>query len=339
MLPCLFSATSSSEYFELTPENAAQFIGGPKPILVKFYNPDCPHCRAMADAFATCAHLFTDVLFGGMDCIKNKKLCEFYNVNTYPMVHLFPAHSTEAVDYDGDKTLDSFADFVELNTGIKPGKFSQIESALRSLSAGDFQRFLQSKSCVCVVFHRPSSESSRGRMAAVEEVGKIFQGDGNVSMGSVDCDKYGDLCAKQRIESYPTVRVAREESWRESESGEVDEILGFVNRECGTERGRDGLLNDEAGTNRAADELVKEFLLAEDKRRVIDEMKGMEGGEFYVKVMERYVANGVEKLRKDIAGMWAILDQRTGSLASLDGLKRRYNVFRRFLPGEDPAEL
>jgi thiol-disulfide isomerase/thioredoxin len=328
----LVSAISCGEYIELTPENAAQFIGGPNAILVKFYNPDCPHCRAMADGFATCAHLFTDVLFGGMDCIKNKDLCQFYNVNTYPTVHLFHPYSTEPVDYDGDKSLDSFADFVELYTGIKPGKRSQVKSILQQLSPIDFEKFLTSKSCAFVVFYKPSSETSRMRMAEFEAVGQIFQSDPNVSAGSIDCDKYREICSKQRIEFYPTVRIAKDDNWHESDGRGVDELLGFVNKECGTERGRDGLLNDEAGTNPTADKLVRQFLAAKDKLAVIEAMKSIEGAEFYVRVMERYLANGVEKLQKDVAGMEVILNQRTGSLSSLDGLKRRYNVFRRFLP-------
>jgi hypothetical protein len=67
-------------------------------------------------------------------------------------------------------------------------------------------------------------------------------------------------------------------------------------------------------------------------------MKAIEGGEFYVRVMERYLPTGLDKLRKDVAGMAAILQERTGSIASLDGLKRRYNVFRQFLPAVESGE-
>jgi protein disulfide-isomerase A6 len=334
MLFSILAGVFSSEYFEITPDNAAQFIGGPKPILVKFYNPECPHCRAMADAFAACGRLFPDVLFGGMDCITNKHLCQSYNVNNYPTVHLFHAGSIEPVDYDGDKTLDSFADFVELHTSVKPGLRSAVQSTLRSLSPSDFQKFLSSKSCAVVLFYKPSSPQSQLIVPNVEHVGKAFEFDTNVSFASLNCEKYSELCAQQRIERCPAVKVARDETWREAEPLGVEAILAFVNKECDTDRGIDGLPGDDAGTIRTADALVSQFLAAEDKAAVIEDMKKIDGAEFYVRVMERYIAGGEEKMRKDVLGMRVILDQRKGSVASLDGLKRRYNVFRRFVKDE-----
>jgi ankyrin repeat protein len=64
----------------------------------------------------------------------------------------------------------------------------------------------------------------------------------------------------QRIESCPMVRVARDDRWSDPDGWGTDEILAFVNRECGTERAADGLLSDEAGTRPAADELVRQFI-------------------------------------------------------------------------------
>jgi hypothetical protein len=51
--------------------------------------------------------------------------------------------------------------------------------------------------------------------------------------------------------------------------------------------------------------------------------------------MERYMAKGEEQLKKDIKLMREMLDQRTGSIKSLDGMKIRYNVFTKFLPKEN----
>jgi protein disulfide-isomerase A6 len=338
MLAALLAAALCGEYFELTPDNAAQFIGGPRPILVKFYNPECPHCRAMADAFAACGRLFPGVLFGGMDCVANKRLCQAYNVNNYPTVHLFHAGSTEPVDYDGDKTLASFADFVELHTSAKPGRRAEAQSALRTLSPGDFQKFISSKSCPVVLFYKPSAAKSQLALAAAEQIERAFAADPNVSVASLNCEKHSEACAQQRAADCPIVRIARGGTWREAESVGVDAVLAFVNEECGTDRGVDGLPGDGAGTVREADALVSQFLAAEDRAAVIEAMKKIEGAEFYVRVMERWLEGGEEKLRKDAEGMKAILDQRKGSAASLDGLKRRYNVFRRFVRDEEVTE-
>jgi protein disulfide-isomerase A6 len=338
-LAAVLLARSACEVLELSPENATDFIGGSKPILVKFYNPDCPHCRAMSPAFEAVSKLFAEVSFGAMNCIRNKELCTTYNVNTYPTVHLFQAGSTEAVDYDGDKSLDSFADFVELHTAIQPARRTTIDSTLDDVTPVTFPKLTASFDCFIAIFYIPTCEHSRRLMPQVEQVSTIFGGDDNVTFGSINCEKFSGLCAHENVTIYPTLRLALHEEWRTySGARGVEDIVNFVNTQCDTERGYDGLLNDDAGTTRAGNELVDEFLATDDKAEVIRRTKKAAGCEFYAKIMERFVANGVSGLKKDVQSMKAMLDERKGSIAALDGMKRRYNVFMRFIPPPSPYE-
>jgi hypothetical protein len=53
--------------------------------------------------------------------------------------------------------------------------------------------------------------------------------------------------------------------------------------------------------------------------------------------MERYLEHGAEKLAKDFESMSAILDERRGSMVTLDGVKKRHNILRRFLETNPPV--
>jgi hypothetical protein len=53
--------------------------------------------------------------------------------------------------------------------------------------------------------------------------------------------------------------------------------------------------------------------------------------------MKRYLQGGSEQITKDIATILPILHERKGSWQSLDGMKRRLNVFQQFAPSPAPS--
>jgi protein disulfide-isomerase A6 len=136
---------------------------------------------------------------------------------------------------------------------------------------------------------------------------------------------------------YPSIKLFQNNQTIEYDGGRrAADVVNFINTKCGTERGTDGLLNDQAGLIPEAGNLTEEFLGAEDKASYLPKMKAIAGAEFYVKVMERYIAKGPEQIGKDLETMVEILDARRGSPTALDGMKRRFNVFAEFLPEEAP---
>jgi hypothetical protein len=51
--------------------------------------------------------------------------------------------------------------------------------------------------------------------------------------------------------------------------------------------------------------------------------------------MERIESKGMEAAKKDVEVIEGMLKQRKGSGTSLDGMKKRLNVLKRFLDGEN----
>jgi protein disulfide-isomerase A6 len=115
-------------------------------------------------------------------------------------------------------------------------------------------------------------------------------------------------------------------------SRSIAALVANVNRKCGVNRRTDGSLEGSAGRIQKADEIAQNFVSSDDRRGLIEKVKEIPGTEFYVKAMERIIAGGIEQLKKDIQAMKKILEEERGSVASLDGMKRRCNVFSSFLP-------
>eukprot|EP01138_Halocafeteria_seosinensis_P016517 gb/GECG01016848.1/.p1 GENE.gb/GECG01016848.1/~~gb/GECG01016848.1/.p1 ORF type:complete len:476 (+),score=44.33 gb/GECG01016848.1/:1-1428(+) len=62
--------------------------------IIKFYSPNCGHCRRMAPAFHEAAQKASEdssnaVYFGKVDCLAHRSLCERFNIKAYPTLVIF----------------------------------------------------------------------------------------------------------------------------------------------------------------------------------------------------------------------------------------------------------
>jgi hypothetical protein len=108
------------------------------------------------------------------------------------------------------------------------------------------------------------------------------------------------------------------------------DLVDLINAQCGTERA------DHVGTIPDADVIAMGFVFASNKEDLIEQMKKIEGADFYVKVMERFMDKRLEKLKQDAIDMKNCLEKVTVSKAALDTMKRRYNVYPKFVPKPTP---
>jgi protein disulfide-isomerase-like protein len=181
LLHCALSA-----YVEITGNNVNKHIGGPKPALVKFYSPGCGHCEAMAEDFDEAASVFTDVTFGGVDCIQEDALCSNFDIGGYPTIYFFKANDEKPIDYEGGRTADDFISFVESKTGIisKRGP-----SLLKIVHPYNYEALVNDTSrCSVILFCDAYTPDCKEFNMIFKELGTIFQADSNVTIGRVLCD-------------------------------------------------------------------------------------------------------------------------------------------------------
>jgi len=108
-----WSETPSS-VVHLTDNNFHSTLKNKKHALVMFYAPWCGHCKAFKPAFQEAAESLKDnkqVRLVGVDCTKNKKICEEYEITGYPTIKYF-SHGKVKEDYPGTRTKDAVIEYL-----------------------------------------------------------------------------------------------------------------------------------------------------------------------------------------------------------------------------------
>jgi thiol-disulfide isomerase/thioredoxin len=335
MLLLLLAALSGSDVLELSRENIYDYVGLEVPIFVKFFMPHCANCQAVRQDFEDASNLFTDVTFAEVDCAVDRDLCQSFNTSNYPSFKLFVLGDTFGIFFRGAKESHYFADFIEHHTLCRSSRPPSKVLALDPLTIGKI-----TGGCGFTLFYTNYVDLSQSFAYSMRTLADLYEFDDNIQMATWNCAKFPDVCAQANATEFPAVSVHHSGRWtRYPGSHLIEEMTDFLNERCKTERMPSGMLSDKAGTVPQGDALAAEFLEASDRAAVIAKTKAVPGAELYVKAMERFVEKGHEQIAKDLEAMVAHIQKRTGSIRALDSVKKRLNVFRRFVPvTEKPVE-
>jgi len=92
-----------------------------KNVLVDFYADWCPPCQRLAPTIEELGEKFANhprVIIAKMDACANE--VEEVKIRSYPTIKLIKAGTNEIVDFDGDRTLEGFVNFLKEETGETP---------------------------------------------------------------------------------------------------------------------------------------------------------------------------------------------------------------------------
>ncbi|KAH8967113.1 hypothetical protein BDL97_03G062000 [Sphagnum fallax] len=110
-----------SEVVVLTPTNFDKVVlDTSKVVLVEFYAPCCGHCKSLAPVYEKVAAAYKaekDVVVAKVDADAHSGLGERYGVTGYPTLKFFPKNNKDGEDYDADRTLAAFVDFLNEKAG------------------------------------------------------------------------------------------------------------------------------------------------------------------------------------------------------------------------------
>lgn len=85
-----------------------------KDVLVEFYAPWCGHCKQLAPIFDQLGEKFADsqtIVVAKIDATANE--LEHTKITSFPTLKLYKRGDNEAVDYNGERTLDALTKFLE----------------------------------------------------------------------------------------------------------------------------------------------------------------------------------------------------------------------------------
>ncbi|XP_038899679.1 probable protein disulfide-isomerase A6 [Benincasa hispida] len=346
-LALLLSSAVADDVVVLTEENFEKEVGQDKGALVEFYAPWCGHCKKLAPEYEKLGSSFKkakSVLIGKVDCDEHKGVCSKYGVSGYPTIQWFPKGSLEPKKYEGQRTAEALAEFVNSEGGTNV-KIASIPSSVVVLSSDNFNEVvLDSSKDVLVEFYAPWCGHCKNLAPIYEKVATAFKLEEDVVIANLDADKYRDLAEKYGISGFPTLKFfpKSNKNGEDYDGGrDVDDFVSFINEKCGTNRDAKGRLTVNAGLVASLESLVREFVAAsnEEKKNIVAKIEEEAGklsgsaarhGKIYVKSAKKCLEKGGDYAKTEIERIQRILEKSV-SPAKADEFTLKKNVLSSFV--------
>ncbi|XP_073008625.1 protein disulfide isomerase-like 2-2 [Typha latifolia] len=322
----LASAVADDDVLVLTETNFEKEVGQDRGALVEFYAPWCGHCKKLAPEYEKLGSSFKkakSVLIGKVDCDEHKSLCSKYGVSGYPTIQWFPKGSLEPKKYEGARTAEALAEFVNTEGGTNV-KLAVIPSSVVVLTPETFDQIvLDETKDVLVEFYAPWCGHCKHLAPIYEKLASVYRLDEGVVIANLDADKYKDLAEKYGVSGYPTLKFFPKgnKAGEDYDGGrELDDFVKFINDKSGTSRDSKGQLTSEAGIVASLDALVKEFLSAanDERKQILSRMEeevakltGSSGryGKVYLKAAKSILDKGADYAKNEIERLQRMLEK------------------------------
>ncbi|KAK8998226.1 hypothetical protein V6N11_083619 [Hibiscus sabdariffa] len=348
-LALLLASVLADDVVVLTEENFDKEVGQDRGALVEFYAPWCGHCKKLAPEFAKLGASFKkakSVLIGKVDCDEHKSVCSKYGVQGYPTIQWFPKGSLEPKKYEGPRTSEALAEFVNTEGGTNV-KIATLPSSVVVLNPDNFdQVVLDETKDVLVEFYAPWCGHCKILAPTYEKVATAFKMEEDIVIANLDADKHKDLAEKYGVTGYPTLKLfTKSNKAGEDYNGDrdLDDFVKLINKKCGTSRDGKGQLTSKAGILSSLDALVKDFVAAsnDEKKAVLLKIEGevekLKGsterhGKIYLKAAKSCLKKGADYPKKEIERLQRMLDK----LKQMNLLSRRIS-YRHLYKSVDAA--
>ncbi|XP_062210036.1 protein disulfide isomerase-like 2-2 [Phragmites australis] len=310
----------------LTESTFEKEVGQDRDALVEFYAPWCGHCKKLAPEYERLGSTFKkakSVLIAKVDCDEHKSVCGKYGVSGYPTIQWFPKGSLEPKKYEGQRTAEALAEFVNSEGGTNI-KLTTIPSSVVVLTPETFESIVLDESkYVLVEFYAPWCGHCKSLAPTYEKLASVFKLDEGVVIANLDADKHKDLAEKYGVTGFPTLKFfPKGNKIGEDYDGgrDLGDFVKFINEKCGTSRDTKGQLTSEAGRVASLDAMAKEFLgAASDKKKEVlsnmeEEVSKLSGaaakhGKVYVTIAKKVLEKGSDYTKKETERLQRMLEK------------------------------
>uniref|UniRef100_A0A1I8FTP2 DnaJ homolog subfamily C member 10 n=1 Tax=Macrostomum lignano TaxID=282301 RepID=A0A1I8FTP2_9PLAT len=138
--------------------------------------------------------------FGAIDCTIDKALCNRFSINSYPTLLLLLKGNSKRVKFRGSKFAHQMLAFAE--AFVKPAAVYFNPDSFENTVAVSKRTHVW-----LVYFHSVNCQPCVEFMPELNALAKNFQGHRHIRIGAVDCVTHPNLCSRNGIRSYPTIRA------------------------------------------------------------------------------------------------------------------------------------
>ncbi|CAA0816773.1 Protein disulfide-isomerase like 2-1 [Striga hermonthica] len=342
-----FASAFADDVVVLTKENFEKEVGHDRRALVEFYAPWCGHSKKLAPEYEKLGESFKkakSVLIGKVDCDDQENLCSKYDVSGYPTIKWFPKESLEPKMYEGARTTEALAEFVNNEGGYiwTNVKIASAPSNVVVLTPDNFD-VLDEKKNVLIEFYAPWCGHCKNLASTYQKVATAFKLEEDVVVANIDDDQHTDLAQKYGVSGFPTSKFfPKDNKAGEDYDGgrDLDAFVTFINEKTGTSRDGKGQLTSKAGIVESLDNLVKEFLSATNDekkdifKRLEEEADKLDGssaryGKIYVKAAKSCLDKGSDCAKNVVLRLQRML-AKSISATKADEFTPKKNILSTF---------
>jgi protein disulfide-isomerase A6 len=286
-----------------------------------------------------------DVVVASVDADQHKALGSRFGVTGFPTLKFFAkggdVKSPEA--YNGARTADGIVEFLNGKTGAR-GRVKKASSPVVVLDKNNWDKVVDGSKHVLAEFYAPWCGHCKTLAPKYDDLGRIFQTEGDVVIAKIDADSPAGRPLGERfgVKGFPTIKYFPKGSTTPQDyegAREVADFVNFINGKAGTQRVASGGLAATAGRIAALDTLAKQWV-SKAKTSVAAEIKAaaaaLQGAEktaadFYHLVAQKVETEGaafIAKQKERIAGLLAKKD--SVAAAKLDDFQIKHNILSAF---------
>ncbi|KAF9346446.1 hypothetical protein BGX26_002063 [Mortierella sp. AD094] len=187
---------------------------------VKFYSPECTHSQSLEPVWEQVAVEHKDwkrtrgFKFAEVDCLAQGGLCEDHDIVSYPTTMLYYKGKV-VTKYTKKRTPEKLTEFVEdmaseyinVPAGVNLKEVGEVKTnALGKVVDLDQESFYRRTAFGpwLVEYYAPWCGHCQALAPTYDELAKHLKG--KVNVAKVDCTRNEEICGRQRIPGYPTIK-------------------------------------------------------------------------------------------------------------------------------------
>ena len=283
------------------------------------------------------------IIIAAIDATEHKESAKKFEIKGFPTIKYFPKGSTDAQDYDGGRSADLIASWVNDMIGTNK-RVRKPPSAVTALTKDNFDKVaLDENKHVLVEFYAPWCGHCKQLAPKYETLAKIYEGEPDVVIANVDATVHESLAQKYDISGFPTIKYFGKNTVDPEpyELGrELEDFTNFINSKAGTKRQADGSLQEDAGRIGEFDEMIAAALPNVDDTllKSIKDASSAHPEQFtkwYISFAEKIIAQGINYVDFELIRLGKMITSSTVRPSQKTNFMYRFNILRAFKKVEE----